>query len=197
MKNRFKIALALCALQVFCLCRGALAQQGNPTESQSSESSTKSVSQAQAAPVDLQTAVKTLADQVVGLGAEVRRLRRATEKNSLYMELLLSEERLARLEDKIESLQDVKRALDARERQQHYRLDNIQQEVLLRGGLDREATEKAVRGDIQSQLDDIHSQQAGNQRRLTDLQSQSRRLQARVEELRRRLDGEEKDQQQQ
>lgn len=142
----------------------------------------------------MQAAIKTLADQVMAFGAEVHKLRHATEKSSLHIELLLSEERLVSLEDKIESIQDARRALDAREKQQQYRLDNIQQEVLLRGGLDREEGERAIRGDIERQLENIHSDQAANQKRLADLQSQARRLRLRVEEVRKKIEGEEKDQ---
>jgi len=195
MRKRLEIALMLCAIQIVCLSSKGLAQQPKPIESQASEPLSKSTSQVEAAPAELQAAIKTLADQVAALGAEVHKLRTATEKNSLHIELLLSEERLARIEDKIESTQDARRALDAREKQQQYRLDNIQQEVLLRGGLDREEGERVIRGDIERQLENIHSDQAANQKRLADLQSQARRLRSRVEEPRKKVDAEEKEQQ--
>jgi len=196
MRNGLKITLMLFAIQILCLSSQGLAKQGRPAQSQESESAVKSTSQPETAPAELRAASKSLADQVVALGAEVRKLRKATEKNSLNMELLLSEERLARLEDRIEATQDARRALDARERQQQYRLENIQQEVLLRGGLDREEGERAIRGDIQKQLEDIHSEQAANQKRLADLQSTARKLRLRIEELREKVDREEKEQQQ-
>jgi chromosome segregation ATPase len=195
MKNGFKVALAVCAIEIVCVCSTGLAHQdAKSRESQGSESSAKTASQADTASVDLQAAIKALADQVAALGVEIRKLRHSTEKTSLSLELLLGEERLARIEDKIESTQDSRAALDARERQQQYRLDNIQQEVTFRGGLDREAGEEAIRADVQRQLEDIHSQQAAAQKRVTDLQSQARSLRSRIEELRRKVDGPEKDQ---
>jgi hypothetical protein len=195
MTNRFKVKLLTCAIWTVGICSTGLAQQDpKPREPQPAESSARTDSQADTASIEMQATIKSLADQVAALSVEIRKLRHSTEKTSLSLELLISEERLARIEDKIDTLKDTTAVLDAREREQQYRLDNIQQEVIFRGGLDREEGEKAIRADIQRQLDQIHSQQATAQKRLADLQSQARRLRSRIEELRAKVDGPEKDQ---
>ncbi len=144
----------------------------------------------------MQRELEGLAQQIQLLTAEVKRLRRSTERNSDTMELLLLEERLVRVEDKIDLQQDRKTALDAREMDNQSRLRNIQQELLLRGGLRRDETEAAIRADVQRALQDIQNQRTTIQQRLNELQSQASRLRARIEELRKKIEkAEEKTQQ--
>ncbi|HJQ67596.1 MAG TPA: hypothetical protein VKA70_01385 [Blastocatellia bacterium] len=133
-----------------------------------------------------------LSDQMGTLTTEVRKLRLEMERSSLTLELLLNEERLARVEEKIEDALDSKFQLDLREQEIQRRMRNIQQEVLLRGGLRREEAEKALRADLERALEDIKNQQAAYQQRISELQAQATRLRQRVETLRQRLEPAEK-----
>ena len=129
-----------------------------------------------------------LSDQMGALTSEVQKLRREMERSSLTLELLLNEERLARVEEKIEDASDSKFQLDLREQEIQRRMRNIQQEVLLRGGLRREEAENALRADLQRALEDVRNQQTAYQQRVSELQAQATRLRQRVETLRQRLE---------
>ena len=129
-----------------------------------------------------------LADQMSTLTTEVKRLRSAMERSSLTIELLLNEERLARVEGKIEDANDYKFQLDQREQEIQRRTRNIQYELLSRGGLRREESENAIRAELQRALDDVKNQQAASQQRVTELQAQATRLRQRIETLRQRLE---------
>jgi predicted nucleic acid-binding Zn-ribbon protein len=145
----------------------------------------------------MQRALNSLSTQIGLLNDEVRKLRLQTERNSQVMELLLGEDRLARLEEKIQEAADQKAQLDARELDLIRRSRNIQNEVVLRGGLRRDETEAAIRADIQRGLDDIHNQQAAYQQRSAEMVAQAARLRARVETLRKKVESvEEKNPQQ-
>src|SRR2546425_11583062 len=115
-------------------------------------------------------------------------MRRETERNSAMMDLLLNEERLAKVEDKIQDANDHKAQLDAREQEIARRSRNIQGEVVMRGGLRRDEAEAAIRNEFQRALDDAHNQQAVYQQRLAELNEQAARLRARVETLRKKLE---------
>ena len=136
---------------------------------------------------DLKVALDGLTEQVKALTAEVKKLRRANERDSSTMELLLSEERLSRLEERLTDAQERKTQLEAREQELLYRMRNISQELLYRGGIRREEAEAAARADLQRALDDVRKQQGVIQNRITDLQSQYDRVRRRVEELERNL----------
>jgi predicted nucleic acid-binding Zn-ribbon protein len=136
----------------------------------------------------MQRAITSLSTQIGLLNDEVRKLRRETERNSAMMELLLNEDRLAKLEDKIQEAADRKAQLDAREQELVRRSRNIQGELVLRGGLRRDEAEAAIRSDIQRALDDVHSQQAAYQQRAAELVEQSTRVRARVETLRKKFE---------
>ena len=129
-----------------------------------------------------------LSTQINSLASELRKFRRETERNSGMMELLLSEDRLSKLEDKIQETADRKAQLDAREQEINRRMRNIPSELVLRGGLRREEAEAAIRNDLQRSLDDVHSQQAVSQQRLGELNEQAARFRARVETLRKKLE---------
>ena len=140
-------------------------------------------------PEDLmRRAITNLSTQIGLLADEMRRLRRETERNSGMMELLLNEDRLAKVEDKIQDANNNKAQLDAREQDVQRRMKNIQGELLLRGGLRREEAEAAIRSELQRALDDVRSQQVANQQRIAELNEQAVRLRARVETLRKKLD---------
>jgi len=140
-------------------------------------------------PEDLmRRAITNLSTQIGLLADEMRRLRRETERNSGMMELLLDEDRLAKVEDKIQDTNNSKAQLDAREQDVQRRMKNIQGELLLRGGLRREEAEAAIRSDLQRALDDVRSQQIAYQQRIAELNEQAVRLRARVETLRKKLE---------
>ncbi len=140
-------------------------------------------------PEDLmRRAITNLSTQIGLLADEMRRLRRETERNSGMMELLLDEDRLAKVEDKIQDANNNKAQLDAREQDVQRRMKNIQGELLLRGGLRREEAESAIRSELQRALDDVRSQQIAYQQRIAELNEQAVRLRARVETLRKKLE---------
>ena len=146
------------------------------------------VSQPSESDQAMHRAITSLSTQIGLLNDEVRKLRRETERNSEMMELLLNEDRLAKLEDKIQEAADRKAQLDAREQEIVRRSRNIQGELVLRGGLRRDEAEAAIRSDIQRALDDVHSQQAAYQQRAAGLVEQSTRVRARVETLLKKIE---------
>ncbi len=165
-------------------------RQARPSQRPSTEPPDKIV---QTTPIQepedlMRRAITNLSTQIGLLTDEMRKLRRETERNSGMMELLLNEDRLAKLEDKIQDAVDHKSQLDAREQDIGRRLRNIQGELVLRGGLRRDEAEAAVRSELQRGLDDIHTQQASYQQRIAELNDQATRLRARVESLRKKLE---------
>jgi chromosome segregation ATPase len=136
----------------------------------------------------MRRAITNLSTQIGLLADEMRRLRRETERNSGMMELLLNEDRLAKVEDKIQEANNSKAQVDAREQDVQRRMKNIQGELLLRGGLRREEAEAAIRSELQRALDDVRSQQIAYQQRIAELNEQAVRLRARVETLRKKLE---------
>ena len=136
----------------------------------------------------MRRAITNLSTQIGLLTDEMRKLRRETERNSGMMELLLNEDRLAKVEDKIQDANNNKAQLDAREQDIQRRMRNIQGELLLRGGLRRDEAETAIRSELQRSLDDIRGQQAANQQRVAELNEQAGRLRSRVEALRKKLE---------
>lgn len=136
----------------------------------------------------MRRAISNLSTQIGLLTDEMRKLRRETERNSGTMELLLNEDRLAKVEDKIQDAANNKAQLDAREQDIQRRMRNIQGELLLRGGLRRDEAEAAIRSELQRALDDIRSQQVASQQRVAELNEQAARLRARVETLRKKFE---------
>jgi uncharacterized protein (DUF1800 family) len=133
-------------------------------------------------------AIANLANQIGLLTDEMRMFRIETQRNSIMMELLLNEDRLAKVEDKIQETANNKAQLDAREQEIIRRSRNIQGEMLARGGLRRDEAEAAIRADLQRALDDVHSQQGVHQQRAAELTEQATRFRARGETLRRKLE---------
>jgi len=163
------------------------------------KSSTDQVQRAQnpraridAAPVDSDELTRQtlgdLARQVSALTEELRRLRKQSDRNTGIMELLLNEERLSKLEDKIQDTQGQKAQLDQRELDLQRRMKNIQGELLYRGAVRRDEAEAAIRAELQRALDDVHSQQMVTRQRLSELEGQAERLRRRVEVLRSKLE---------
>jgi len=136
----------------------------------------------------MRRAITSLSTQIGLLTDEMRKLRRETERNSGMMELLLNEDRLAKVEDKIQEASSNKAQLDAREQDIQRRMRNIQGELLARGGLRRDEAEAAIRNELQRALEDLRSQQTAQQQSLAELVSQSTRLRARVDAVRKKLE---------
>jgi ATP-dependent Lon protease len=132
--------------------------------------------------------LSSLSTQIGALADELKMMRRETERNSTMLELLINEERLAKLEDKIQDTVDRKAQLDAREQEIGRRSRNIQAELVLRGGLRRDEAEAAIRAELQRALDDVRTQQAAYQQRAAELNDQATRLRTRVETLRKKLE---------
>jgi hypothetical protein len=136
----------------------------------------------------MRRAIANLSTQIGLLADEMRKLRRDTERNSGMMELLLNEDRLAKVEDKIQDATNNKAQLDAREQDIQRRTRNIQGELLTRGGLRRDEAEAAIRLELQRALEDVRTQQLASQQRVAELNEQAARLRARVEALRKKVE---------
>ena len=136
----------------------------------------------------LRQAISGLANQVGLLSSELRKLRQENERNAGLIELLLYEERLARLEEKIQDAIEFKNQLDAREQEYQRRLRNVQAEVALRGGLRKDEAEAALRAEYQRAIEETRTQQTTYQQRISDLQSQADRMRKRIETLRKKLE---------
>ncbi|HET9530151.1 MAG TPA: hypothetical protein VFQ92_07365 [Blastocatellia bacterium] len=136
----------------------------------------------------LRQAISGLANQVSLLASELRKLRQENERTASLIELLLYEERLARLEAKIEDEIEYKNQLDAREQEYQRRLRNVQAEVALRGGLRKDEVEAALRAEYQRAIEETRNQQATYQQRISELQAQADRMRKRVETLRKKLE---------
>ena len=134
--------------------------------------------------------MEDLAQQIGKLTVELRQLRKETERNGAALELMLYEERLSKVESKLDDMNAVKNQLEARDQELQRRSRNIQQELILRGGqfLRRDEAEAAIRSDIQRTLDDTRAQKETTQQRLTDLQTQAESLRRRIEALRKKVE---------
>jgi hypothetical protein len=137
----------------------------------------------------LRRTITNLSEQIDKLTVEVKKMRQDSERTSTVMELLLLEERLTRIEDKIDSSTTTKANLDAQDTDIQRRQRNISQELMMRGGaLRREDAEAAIKQEFQRTLDSIRTQQTTLQTRITDLQAQADRLRFRIELLRRKVE---------
>lgn len=137
---------------------------------------------------EMRRALTNLSTQIGLLTDELQKLRQETERNSGTMELLLNEDRLAKVEDKLQDALNFKAQLDAREQDIQRRMRNIQGELVLRGGIRRDESEAALRAEFQRALDDVRTQQTAQQQRIAELTAQATRLEARVEALRKKLE---------
>lgn len=140
----------------------------------------------------LRIAITGLSNQLAILASELRRLREETQRNSERIEMLMYEERLGKIEAKMDEALNEKMNLDAREQEIQRRQRNIPQEALLRGGIRREEAEAAVKADLQRALDDVRERQENSQKRIADLQQQSDRISTRLEAIRKKLEPPEK-----
>ena len=96
---------------------------------------------------EMRRALTNLSTQIGLLANELQKLRIDTERNSATMELLLNEDRLAKVEDKLQDALNFKAQLDAREQDIQRRMRNIQGELVLRGGIRRDESEAALRAE--------------------------------------------------
>jgi hypothetical protein len=137
----------------------------------------------------LRRTITNLSEQIDKLTVEVKKMRQDSERTSTVMELLLLEERLTRIEDKLDGAMLSKANLDAQETDIQRRQRNIPQELMLRGGaLRRDEAEAAIKQEFLRTLDNIRAQQNVQQTRITDLQAQADRLRFRIETLRRKVE---------
>src|SRR5262252_5960745 len=134
-------------------------------------------------------ALTSLSTQISVLTDELKKLRKETERNAGMMELLLNEDRLARVEDKIQAAQDYKAQLDIREQDFLRRQKNIQTEVVMRGGLRRDEAEAAIKAELQRGLEDTRNQQLTYQQRIAELNEQATKLRARIDKLKKKMEG--------
>jgi chromosome segregation ATPase len=137
---------------------------------------------------EMRRVIDKLATQITALTNEVQLLRKSTERNSMTLELLLSEERLAKVEENLDAAITRKAQLDANEQDIQRRMRNIQQELVFRGVVRRDEAEAALRAEFQRALEDTHNQQQVQQQRIAELQTQAARLRERVEALRKKLE---------
>jgi len=134
-------------------------------------------------------ALTNLSAQIGVLTDELRKLRKETERNAGMMELLLNEDRLSKVEDKIQASSDFKAQLDAREQDYLRRQKNIPTEVVLRGGLRKDEAEASIKAEIQRGLEDVRNQQIIYQQRIVELNEQATKLRGRIEKLRKKMEG--------
>lgn len=135
-----------------------------------------------------------LAIEINSLSAEVQKLRRVSDRSAQTLDLLLNEDRLSKLEDKIQEATDRKSQLDVREQDLQRRMRNIPGELLTRGGIRREEAEAAVKSELQRALDDVHNQQSSYQQRIVEMSTQAERLRLRVDALSKKIEPESKGQ---
>jgi chaperonin cofactor prefoldin len=167
-------------------------EKTRPTQKTSDADIQKTEASPQSTDEALRTAITGLSNQVAILASELRRLREETQRNSERIEMLMYEERLGKIEAKMEEALNEKMNLDAREQEIQRRQRNIPQEALLRGGIRREEAEAAVKADLQRALDDVRERQESSQKRIADIQQQSDRISTRLEALRKKLEPPEK-----
>ena len=134
--------------------------------------------------------MSNLTEQISKLTTEVRLLRKASERNATTLEIMLSEDRLSRVESKLDDLMSTKSQLDAREQELLRRQRNIQQEMVLRAGtiLRRDEAEAAVKADLQRALEDTRSQKEAIQQRINEVQNQADSIRHRIETLRKKVE---------
>lgn len=198
---RSRLAAALTLMVLLAPFQSTLAQEPRPKEPSSAaatrggqkvpERSQTDNQEPQPDPdQEMRQAIRHLSVEVNSLSAEMRRLRKVTEYNAATMELLLSEERLWKVEDKIQALTDQRSQLDARDQELQRRMRNIPGEMLLRTPvtMKREETEAAIKADLQRALDDVRTQQSSSQTRLVELSAQAEWLRARIVTLRAKVD---------
>jgi chromosome segregation ATPase len=189
----FSLASVTTAQELSIQGAAARAQSVRPALKPSLETQQKPEPERTQVPAEVVLAQKMddLGQQIEKLTTELRRLRRETEHNGAAMELMLYEERLSKVESKLDDLTAYKSQLEARDVETQRRMRNIQQELVFRTAgttLRRDEAEAAIRADLQRTLDDTRAQKETNQQRINDLQIQAEALRKRIEFLRRKLE---------
>ena len=188
------VALSITTLSVWCVAQEQVKQersrQVKPVQKPATGASEKSeaIPQPQEQEDLLRRAVSNLSAQINLLTDEVGKLRQENARSSAMLELLINEERLTKLEDKLQDANDRKAQLDARDLEIQARMRNIQREVALRGGLRRDEAEVAIRAELQRALEDNRAQQSVAQQRITELSEHAAKLRARTDTLRKRVE---------
>ena len=163
---------------------GAVQKEARPVPKAADEAPSDDTGQS--SETALNRAILFLSQQITELTKEVKRMRQDSDRSSTILELLLYEERLLRLEDRIEKAVNDKAQLDAREQEVVRRQRNIAQELILRGGtaLRRDEAEAALRQEFQRTLEDVRTQQQAHQTKIAEMQAQADRLRYRIDILR-------------
>ena len=188
------VTLSITTLSVWCVAQEQVKQersrQVKPVQKPAAGASEKSeaIPQPQEQEDLLRRAVSNLSAQINLLTDEVGKLRQENARSSAMLELLINEERLTKLEDKLQDANDHKAQLDARDLEIQARMRNIQREVALRGGLRRDEAETAIRAELQRALEDNRAQQSVAQQRIAELSEHASKLRARTDTLRKRVE---------
>jgi len=193
-KTPMMVILLMTVMSVLCVAQQQVkperSRQVKPIQKPAVDASEKSgaVSQPQEQDDMLRRAVTNLSAQINLLTDEVGKLRQENVRSSTMLELLISEERLTKLEDKLQDANDHKAQLDARDLEIQARMRNIQREVALRGGLRRDEAETAIRAELQRALEDNRGQQSVAQQRIAELNEHATKLRARTDSLRKKVE---------
>ena len=193
-KAPMMVILLMTVMSVLCVAQQQVkserSREVKPIQKPAVDASEKSgaVSQPQEPDDMLRRAVTNLSAQINLLTDEVGKLRQENVRSSTMLELLISEERLTKLEDKLQDANDHKAQLDARDLEIQARMRNIQREVALRGGLRRDEAETAIRAELQRALEDNRAQQSVAQQRIAELSEHATKLRARTDSLRKKVE---------
>jgi len=193
-KALMMVFLSMTVLSVWCVAQEQVKQersrQVKPVQKPAADASDKSdaIPQPQEQDDLLRRAVSNLSAQINLLTDEVGKLRQENARSSAMLELLINEERLTKLEDKLQDANDHKAQLDARDLEIQARMRNIQREVALRGGLRRDEAETAIRAELQRALEDNRAQQSAAQQRIAELSEHASKLRARTDTLRKKVE---------
>ena len=193
-KALMMVIVLTATLSVWCVAQDQVKQERSrpvkPVQKPAVDSTEKSeaVSQPQEHDDLLRRAVGNLSAQINLLTDEVGKLRQENARSSAMLELLINEERLTKLEDRLQDANDHKAQLDARDLEIQARMRNIQREVALRGGLRRDEAEIAIRAELQRALDDNRAQQSVAQQRIAQLSEHATKLRARTDSLRKKVE---------
>jgi hypothetical protein len=193
MKNRFRLSFITTTF-ILILVQAAFSHNkaqepaSKPRAAEKQTEAFEAVPAPSASEAALKLTLQNLSNQLAILSSELRALRRETERSSATLELLLYEERLAKVEDKLDSVKYQKAQLEAREQDLVRRMRNIPQEIALRGTIRKDEAEAALRAEYQRGIDDTRTQLSAAQDRIIELQANADRLRRRIEALRKRLE---------
>lgn len=136
---------------------------------------------------ELQNSVKLLEAELRSLRREMSRERTDAVSAADLQRLNLLEQREERLEDRLDYARNRLRNAQARETDLQRRLDNIDSERIVYGGINREDSERAVRNYLDREIVRAREEVAGAEREVSRLEVELDRARAAAEALRRKL----------